>query len=99
MEWGRAVRALGTGFGVIRSFRSWDPRHAGPSSAHPPSPALGSSLLHLNCLVPQGPGTPASDPTLSPPFCPYLSVSSIRRPLILPSCLSSSRPTTLCISP
>lgn len=65
MEWGRGVRALGTGV-FIRSFQSWDPRHAGPSSAHPPSPTLGSSLLHLNCLVPQSPGTPASDRTLSP---------------------------------
>lgn len=56
VEWGRGGRALGTGFEGVRSFQGWDPRRAGPSSPHRPSPTPGSSLLHLDCLVPQGPG-------------------------------------------
>lgn len=49
MEWGRGGWALGTKVGFFRSFQGWDPRQGGPSSPQPPSPTLGSSLLHLNC--------------------------------------------------
>lgn len=83
---GRKGRTRGTAFGAT-AFSE-----AGTQGEQTPT-----ELIHLNCLVPQGSGSPAAVTRLSAPPRPYVSASSTCWPLTFPSCASLAHPTTPCV--
>lgn len=85
---GRKGQTRGTAFGATAFSK------AGTQGEQMPT-----ELIHLNCLVPQGLGSPPAVTLLPAPPCLYVSASSTCWPLALPSCASLARPMTPCVWP